>query len=260
MAACGRRVSTLTVTLLLLLLCSDPALAWAPETRVHLVDEAVRLMPTSLRTVLENHRREVLRGLLEPLAAEDSAAHRPGWGGGTLDDQVAVEAEALRTVMQGDVTMAQIAKQFGAIAHYVTDAGFPPGVSRGDGDSRYTHFSEFCESRRERFPVVFYGHDTRLIVTPDFKRFTVRLLDRASSEDEELARAYAAAGDPPNPAAFDDRSVPFAVGSLAYSHTFTDVVNAWLAAWHSAGGDMGRTPYLDPTILSRSPAGSGGRP
>ena len=58
-------------------------------------------------------------------------------------------------------------------------------------------------------------------------------------------RAYAAAGDPPHPSAFDDRSVPFAIASLSYSHAITDVARAWLAAWSQAGGDVGRTPYLE---------------
>ena len=34
-------------------------------------------------------------------------------------------------------------------------------------------------------------------------------------------------------------------GSLAYSRTVTLVVRAWLAAWRQAGGDVGRTPYLE---------------
>ena len=63
------------------------------------------------------------------------------------------------------------------------------------------------------------------------------------AEDRELARAYAAAGDPPAAAAFDDRSIPFAVGSLSYSRAVNDIVRAWLTAWRMAGGDTGRTPY-----------------
>ena len=39
-------------------------------------------------------------------------------------------------------------------------------------------------------------------------------------------------------------SVPFAVGSLSYSHSVNDIVRAWLITWNAAGGDMGRTPYL----------------
>jgi hypothetical protein len=82
---------------------------------------------------------------------------------------------------------------------------------------------------------------------------------RARDEDRELARAYSLAGDPPSPAAFDDRSIPFAVGSLAYSHTVTDIVRAWLAAWRLGGGDVGRTPYLEPAQAKAEAAPGGAR-
>ena len=67
----------------------------------------------------------------------------------------------------------------------------------------------------------------------------------ARAEDTELARAYAAAGNPPAAAAFDDRSVPFAVASLSYSRTVTRVVRVWIRAWRDASGDVSRTPYLE---------------
>ncbi len=83
------------------------------------------------------------------------------------------------------------------------------------------------------------------------------MLNRAAAEDTELARTYARAGDPPNPALFDDRSVPFAVASLSYSHTFTDIVNVWLAAWSRGGGDMDAIPYFEPDS-TREPMTPGG--
>jgi hypothetical protein len=80
-------------------------------------------------------------------------------------------------------------------------------------------------------------------------------MDAARAEDEGLARAYAAAGGAPGTEAFDDRSIPFAVGSLSYSHCVTDIVRVWLAVWRLAGGDMGRTPYMEPAT---EPSTSGG--
>jgi len=74
----------------------------------------------------------------------------------------------------------------------------------------------------------------------------LQLLSTARNDDEELARAYAAAGDPPDPSHFDDRSVPFAVGSLAYSRAVSGIAQIWLSIWSAIGGDMDRTPYLEP--------------
>jgi len=230
---------------LALLLGAMPALAWAPETRISMVDEAVRLLPASLRLALESHREPLMRGALGPLTSEDGPTHRPPWSEGTLDHQVELEAAALAELLAGTAEFDAIALQFGRLAHYVADAGFPPAMSEGDGASRYEHFSAFCASRRERFPLVFYGHAD--VDDADFSAWSLSLMRRARDEDRELARIYAAAGDPPDPAAFDDRSVPFAVGSLGYSHSVTDIVRAWLAVWRRAGGDISRTPYTKTT-------------
>jgi hypothetical protein len=127
----------------------------------------------------------------------------------------------------------------------VFDAGFPPGMSRTDGAARYAHFAAFCDSRRERFPLVFYGHGDARLERGDAAGFALEIMLRAARDDGELARAYAAAGDPPAEAAFDDRSVPFAIGSLAYSRAINDVVRVWLDAWGRGGGDLSRTPYLE---------------
>jgi hypothetical protein len=221
--------------------------AWQPETRVRMVDEAVRLMPASLRLVLETRREMVLRGMLEPMTEEDGPAHRPPWHGGTLDAEVGLRAKALVDSVERTASFEQVARNFGELAHYVADSSFPPGASGQAGAARYANFAAFCESRRERFPLVFYGHDDPDLDHGDFRAFALRILREARSEDVELARAYLEAGDPPAPAAFDDRSIPFAVGSLSYSRTVTYIVRAWLAAWGRADGDLGRTPYLRPS-------------
>jgi len=218
------------------------AAAWTPETRVRLVDEAVRLMPTSLRLVLEKRAVEIRRGMLGPMASEDDPSHRAPWLEGTLDEALAAEVRELVGALEQQTPFNELAMRFGRIAHYVADSGFPPGMT-ADGDSRYQHFAGFCESRRERFPLVFYGHDDTALSDGDYRAYALGVMHRARDNDRELARAYASAGDPPDPDSFDDRSVPFAVGSLSYSQTFTDIVRVWLAAWEQAGGDMGRTPY-----------------
>ena len=221
-----------------------PAAAWAPETRVAMIDDAVRLMPASLRLALEHHREALLGGMLTPALREDASEHRPPWAEGTLDTSLEHEAQALLELLSHESPFTAIAREFGGLAHYVADTSFPPGATRGDGARRYAHFSAFCESRRPRFPLVFYGHADAQLARSDWAGFARANLESASRDDAQLSRAYAAAGDPPDPAAFDDRSVPFAVGSLSYSQSVTRIVRVWLALWERAGGDVGRTPYL----------------
>lgn len=239
------------LALALIAISHGPASAWAPRTRMAIADEAIRLMPAGLRVALETHRDAVMRGMLEPGLDERAPQHRPGWREGTLDARVDTAAGGLaEAITTPRARFDLIARRFGELAHYVSDAGFPPEMSRARDARRASHFSSFCESRRERFPLVFYGHEDPLLEDADFAAFTRRLATAAAAEDERLARAYAAAGDPPDPAAFDDRSVPFAIGSLSYSRTVTSVVRAWLVAWGRNGGDTGQTPYWNPTTAT----------
>ena len=235
-----------------------PCLAWSPRTRVSMVEDAIKLMPKSLRMALEANREAVLRGALGPMVTEDAPEHRAPWAEGKLGQQVETEAQGLIEVLRKRTPFSELSERFGRLGHFVMDAGFPPGVGAEGGDVRYAHFAEFCESRLPKFRLVFYGHEDEAIENDDFLRFAGTVMARARDEDLELARAYGAAGDPPAPAAFDDRSIPFAVGSLAYSHTVTDIVRAWLAAWRLGGGDVGRTPYLEPAPAEASAAAAGG--
>jgi hypothetical protein len=222
---------------------APPASAWTPSTRIGMIDEAVRLMPPSLRLALERHRDDVIRGAIEPLAHEEDASHLAPQNGGTLDGSVARAASELVRSVEGAARFREIAYRFGVLAHYVSDAGFPPGVGAAAIGREYGHFAKFCETRRPRFPLVFYGHDDAALGTGDLAGFARAAIARARKDGEDLARAYAAAGTPPAPAAFDDRSVPFAIASVSYSQTVTDIVQSWLSAWAAANGDTTGAPY-----------------
>lgn len=204
-------------------------------------------MPASLRLALERHRESLLRGVLEPMADEDAPGHGPPWNGGRLPAEISERFDTLVRAVEEPTSFREVTRRFGELAHFVADAGFPPGAAGERGASRYADFGQFCQSRRDRFPLVFYGHEDPDLGRGDRRGFALKVLERARAEDRELARAYEAAGDPPDPVAFDDRSVPFAVASLSYSRAVTDVVRVWLAAWRQAHGDLGRTPYLKPS-------------
>ena len=228
--------------LALALLLPMPSEAWAPKTRVQMVDEAIRFMPPTLRDALQKNRKALLRGMLEPMKSEDSASHQPPWLSGSLEESVSREAAALAELLEKPTPFDQVAERFGALAHYLLDAGFPPGV--GDqGASRYRHFSDFCESRRGRFPLVFYGHDHPALEKVDYSGYALDVMQRARDNDVKLSYTYERAADHGHSSDFDDRSVPFAVGSLSYSRSINDVVRVWLRVWEEAHGDMGFTPY-----------------
>ena len=228
---------------LLLIASASPAFAWTATTRIVMIDDAIKLMPPSLRKVLEKRRADVLRGMLEPLTQEDTLPHLPPSEGGAVEAKVDAAARDLVSGVTTRVSFHDVARRFGVLAHFVADAGFPPGAAGAVGAPHYAHFAALCEARRPRFPFVFYGHGNTALSKDDFKSFTLMILERARAEDANLARAYAQAGSPTDTGAFDDRSVPFAIASLSYSHSVTDIVQAWLAAWRECHGDLGGTPY-----------------
>lgn len=228
--------------LLIATLFALPARGWSPETRIAMADETLRLMPPGLREALSNERRAFLRGLLSPMA-RDGADRRPPWSGGHLERALAESASGLSGALARPTPFPELARRFGEVAHFVFETGFPPGMTRTDGASRYAHFAKFCESRRFKFPLVFYGHADPTLLRDDYRAFALASMARAGEDDRELSRTYAAAGDPPRASAFDDRSVPFAVASLAYSRTINDLARLWLHLWSAAGGDMEHTPF-----------------
>jgi hypothetical protein len=207
-----------------------------------MVDDAIKMMPPSLRKVLEKRRSDVRRGMLEPMTLEDSPSHRPPWDGGDLPGSVDASRRDLVSGVEAHVSFRDVARRFGVLAHFVVDAGFPPAAAGAGGATRYAHFAVLCETRRPRFPLVFYGHRNDALSNDDFKGFTLRILERARAEDANLARAYAQAPSWSDAASFDDRSVPFAIASLSYSRSVTDIVQAWLAAWRDCHGDLAGTP------------------
>src|SRR5262245_41752294 len=119
------------------------AAAWTAATRVVMVDDAIKLMPPSLRTVLEKRRNDVRRGMLEPMTLEDSPAPRPPWDAGTLPGSVEAAARDLVSGAETRVSFNDVARRFGVLAHFVADAGFPPAAAGTSGASRYAHFAGF---------------------------------------------------------------------------------------------------------------------
>lgn len=232
----SRLLPVLVVALVAAVVC-PAASAWSPNTRLRMVDDAIHLMPESLQALMVQHRREAMRGMLAPLTDEDGPTHRPSSDGGTLEAEIEARRRAVTAAVDQQLPFDEVVARFGALAHFVADAGFPPTAGADGDDARYAHFSSLIDTKLGKIRFVFYGHEDGFS--------TAAILDRARQDDERLAAAYAAAGDNPHPGAFDDRSVPFALAALSYSRTVTDIVHAWLDAWTSAHGDTARTPYLE---------------
>src|SRR5436309_11900094 len=102
----------------LVVLSPSLTFAWTAATRIVMVDDAVKLMPPSLRTVLEKRRNDVRRGMLEPMTLEDSLPHRPPWEGGALEASVEGAVRDLVSGAETRVSFHDVARRFGVLAHF----------------------------------------------------------------------------------------------------------------------------------------------
>ena len=256
-----RRPAACLLTLSALFLAVPEASAWTASTDSRVVRQAVRLMPMSLRGILEGHVEELELGVREAAAAEDEAspAHRQdpnqqGLCAATRIETLASEAVAM---IDGHRPFAEVARQLGVMAHFVGDLNNPLQVSSADArEPIYARdYAEYVETNLERFPLVFYGwRDPALEPAgPGVRGFALQIADRSRRYYGHIGHAYAPDNPVPLASRFDVRSLPFGIGSLSYSHAVTDTARLWLDVWRRAHGDMGGTPYMGRELRAAAP-------
>jgi hypothetical protein len=231
-----------------------PAVAWTGPIRDRAALEASRMMPASLRLLLERHRDDLLAGVRQPSDHERSPMHT------LLEDQAAPSAaSALRDATMGAIGLldqqapfSEVVRQLGVVAHAVGDLNDPAQVS--DADPREaswrSDYAAYVESNLGTYPLVFHGWESPPL--DDASRpVEQRLLDFGAATAGRARRYYrhvSAAYDPANknPLAvrFDIRSLPYGIGSLSWSNIVTDTARVWLFVWKQAHGDLHGTPWL----------------
>lgn len=252
----------------LLCLSTPAALAWTPAMEDRIVFEATRLMPPSLRGVLEKHADETKEGLRAARGDERGLWHtqEEGQQGACLSTRAEGLAGEIVKLIDSHEPFASVARKMGELAHVVADLNNPLHVSAKDpGEARYAaDYAEYVESNLPKYPLVFYGWSDPRLDLPglpgpgDVGAFARDAARRARRYYDPISRAYAPRGKVPLEHRFDVRSLPFGIGSLSYSHTVTDTARLWLHVWNQAHGDALGTPYLAQERMARSSATSAG--
>jgi len=90
-----------------------------------------------------------------------------------------------------------------------------------------------ASSQVNRFSVVFYGFDDRL-VKGDLKGF----LQARTAESQRLLERLRRYSELPNKDTAIETSPQYGIASIAFSHAVTDVANVWYHIWKEAHGDL----------------------
>ena len=239
------------------MLACAPASAWTDEVRTRMVRDAVKLMPRSLQRMMEHHDRSLLQGMLSPGSPEDQPEHwqHPDGNYGSAAQEVEEAAAALVAAVGNRAPFHEVIRRFGALAHWTMDVGDP--LRAGDRDPAlkdyYRDYERYVEQQLPRFRLVFLGYRSETLTDDGPREFMMESADRSNQYAQAIRRGYDDEGRRRSRQAFDERSIAFAVGSLAYSHAVNDISKLWIWAWENCNGDTTRTPFpLEPPEEERT--------
>jgi hypothetical protein len=88
-------------------------------------------------------------------------------------------------------------------------------------------------SQSNRFSVVFYGFDER-ILKGDVKAY----LKTRTEDSERLLQRLRRYSELPDQSTAVETSPQYGIASIAFSHAVTDVANVWFHIWKEAHGDL----------------------
>ena len=224
------------------------AQSWTDATRSRMVRDALKISPPALSEILAHYEKDLLRGMLEPSRHESEEVHfqladgKGGLAGVAIDRKV----RDIRGLLARRAPFGSVTYEMGVLSHLVADVEFP--LSASDADPREPlyrdAYSRYIERMLDRIPFVLDRDAPPALEKDDIRGFVRDIARRAGKNYALIGPAFKDDGTPKSPSALDERSVPFGIASLSYSHSTSDIAWIWRHLWVSINGDMHGTPFL----------------
>ena len=223
--------------------------SWTDSTRLRMVQDALKVSPPALKTILDRYREDLRRGMLDPSRREDEEVHYQHGDGsqGMAAAGVARKVVEVREILEEQRSLQRFAYEMGTLAHLMSDVGFPLNAS--DSDPREPLYREayrlFIERSLDKIPFVLEPGGPAELRQGDVEGFVMARARQATQGYELIGPAFKNDGTARTRDALDERSIPFGIASLSYSRATSDIVHVWRYVWVSVNGDLTGTPHLD---------------
>ena len=224
------------------------AQSWTDATRARMIKDALKISPPALRAVLQHYEKDLVRGMLEPSRHEDEEVHfeHADGKGGLAGMGIDRKARDILDMLARRAPFGSVTYEMGVLAHLVADVEFP--LSASDADPREPLYRDayrrYIEKMLDKIPFVLDREPPPALEKNDLRGFVRDIARRAGKNYALIGPAFKDDGTPKSPGALDERSVPFGIASLSYSHATSDIAWIWRHLWVSINGDMHGTPFL----------------
>lgn len=221
--------------------------AWTLSTERALAKSALELAPPALDHLVNIHHRSFDQGLLDAARHEQQQLEvHLGSDRTALERFLRTEIDEAVQIMKERRPIEDFVYQLGVIAHFAGDLNNPFHIgSNPELDERRVDYEQYLERRQSRFPTVFYGIERDRVIDRVIRRSQLR----ARSYSPLLHYEYFGKGEERWSRQFDDRSTAFAIASLSWSHSISDLVNIYYEVWRRAGGDVRKAARLRPGVV-----------
>jgi len=237
---------------------------WPNPVQRRVLEQATRLMPSSLARILKRHEQAVGRGAEAQRKLRPAFPHAQGVepGGGTAE-RLAASLARITALIDSHAPLKRVAWEFGAASHLITDLSNPFRTAPRDEDAALfeDRFLVYLSEHLPHLRVVFTTYQDPLLERGQTVEFGLQLAARSRSYLDDLVGAFRRFETSGDPSLLDERSIPFGVASLSYSRSVMDTARVWLHAWRQAHGDLTDLPFpLTRPDTAGSPTGTKGRP